>query len=175
MWKAYWRRRRPRAPGRSLQGTLHRTRPRRRGRPGRLDPGPRHGRPRPVGGRGLPRLRPQFRQRGGRREGGEEGGEEGAPGGEEKAAAAAGGAGGGGGGGDDDGDDAGTDGDSRGENSWDLPSDSDGEDDDGGGDGGAGGRGATPVYLRKLEQILLKGCERWCSWRRDGCTSWSRW
>jgi len=61
------------------------------------------------------------------------------------AAAAAGGAGGGGGDDDDDDDIAG---DSRGENSWDLPSDE--EDDE-------NSTPKVPVYMRKLENILLRG------------------
>ena len=63
------------------------------------------------------------------------------------AAAAAGGAGGGGGGGDDDDDDD-IAGESRGENSWDLPSDD--EDDE-------NATPKVPVYMRKLENILLRG------------------
>eukprot|EP00985_Skeletonema_marinoi_P020181 scaffold11863_cov165-Skeletonema_marinoi.AAC.4 len=63
------------------------------------------------------------------------------------AAAAAGGAGGGGGGGDDDDDDD-IAGESRGENSWDLPSDD--EDDE-------NATAKVPVYMRKLENILLRG------------------
>ena len=62
------------------------------------------------------------------------------------AAAAAGGAGGGDG--DDDDDDDDIAGDSRGENSWDLPSDD--EDDE-------NATPKVPVYLRKLENILLRG------------------
>ena len=61
-----------------------------------------------------------------------------------RAAAAAGGNGGGGAGGDDDDDD----------NGWDVPSDSD--DDDSNGDE-EGGNNKAPLYLRKLEQILLRG------------------
>ena len=67
-----------------------------------------------------------------------------------RALAAAGGAGGGGGGGDDDdndGDD--TMGESRGENSWDLPSDSEDENEE--------QEPKRPIYLQKLEQILLRG------------------
>ncbi|KAL7500050.1 hypothetical protein ACHAWT_009921 [Skeletonema menzelii] len=62
------------------------------------------------------------------------------------AAAAAGGAGGGGG--DDDDDDDDIAGESRGENSWDLPSDE--EDDE-------NATPKVPVYMRKLENILLRG------------------
>ncbi|KAL7541215.1 hypothetical protein ACHAWF_006878 [Thalassiosira exigua] len=63
--------------------------------------------------------------------------------------AAAGGAGGGGGDGDD-GDDADA-GASRGGNSWDLPSDSEDEDD------ADASPPKAPVYLRKLEHVLLRG------------------
>lgn len=58
----------------------------------------------------------------------------------------------GGGGGDDD-DDNGNDdntGESRGENSWDLPSEPENEE-------GTSDDEKAPVYLRKLEQILLRG------------------
>ena len=65
-----------------------------------------------------------------------------------RAAAAAGGAGGGGGGGDDDDDDGIGGEESRGENSWDLPSDD--EDDE-------NATPKVPVYMRKLENILLRG------------------
>lgn len=63
------------------------------------------------------------------------------------ARAAAGGAGGGGGGDDND-DDDGIGEDSRGENSWDLPSDD--EDDE-------NASPKVPVYMNKLENILLRG------------------
>jgi len=63
------------------------------------------------------------------------------------AAAAADGAGGGGDGDDDDDDDD-IAGESRGENSWDLPSDE--EDDE-------NATPKVPVYMRKLENILLRG------------------
>jgi len=62
--------------------------------------------------------------------------------------AAAGGAGGGGGGDDDDDDDMG---ESRGGNSWNLPSDSEDENND------AEAPPKVPIYLQKLEQILLRG------------------
>jgi len=67
-----------------------------------------------------------------------------------RAAAAAGA---GGGGGDDDDDNDGDDDmdESRGGNSWDLPSDSDDENED------EAASNKAPVYLQKLEQILLRG------------------
>ena len=63
-------------------------------------------------------------------------------------AGAAGGAGGGGGGDDSD-DDMGEE--SRGENSWDLPSDSDDEEEN------ETTTPKVPVYIHKLEQIMLRG------------------
>ena len=64
-------------------------------------------------------------------------------------AGAAGGAGGGGGG-DDDSDDDDMGEESRGENSWDLPSDSDDEEEN-------ETTPKVPVYIHKLEQIMLRG------------------
>ncbi|KAL7436522.1 hypothetical protein ACHAXH_005386 [Discostella pseudostelligera] len=61
------------------------------------------------------------------------------------------GAGAGGGGGDSDGEDDGMGDTSRGGNSWDIPSDSE-EENEGEAEGGK-----TPLYLHKLEQILLRG------------------
>lgn len=65
-------------------------------------------------------------------------------------AAAGGGAGGGGGDADDDDDDDDGMGESRGGNSWDLPSEPENEEE-------TSDDEKAPVYLRKLEQILLRG------------------